>query len=667
MVIHEKNRQQGTILAILFALAALGYAFGLIGGRIPPTVSIVDLPGVQATLSMLADPSDQLESQNLMNPVPGDGFQVVDKPLHAMPANSPVWFRLAVDVPPSLKDDVAYLQVMPANLDSIRFFHADGREVCGGLHCPLSERDQGGVTPATKITLSGTRTLVLFRVVTSMTLVAYFTLLSGSALYASEAHHLLLVGISAGALMLTLVMNAFNWYWTRALLYYTYCCFVFLVLIQGLWTNGIASAFLFPERPEWVIFLDDIWPCLMGATAVFFSIQVLQLDQRRPYLAGICHQFGWIVVAGTTLAISPWWSHVQSFLLVALLLYGILTVYLSGLDWWTKGQPSDTWVFFAYLSFLVFQSITLLTMLGILPATFWSVQSWQLGTLVHLLLLHVVTAMRLQNLQRAHYLAERRSRWAWKMVRKERRRQGDLRRFLDLLAHELNTPLSMIDSTIQSLYMLPGAENPAVDARYRRIRTISRNLTELIRQSVGKEKLEAGDWQLNPELVDPMQVLDNVLVMRDLHLPDNGYSSLPLDVAGQPGRLELRLQENVPAILTDRQLLQVVLGNLLDNACKYSDAGSTITLVLAVGTEKESIVWRFINQSDPIPDTDLARLFDKYYRGKHYGGIPGIGLGLFLANHIAGLHGGTIKVSNKPSRRVCFELELPLRTEIGHA
>ena len=215
--------------------------------------------------------------------------------------------------------------------------------------------------------------------------------------------------------------------------------------------------------------------------------------------------------------------------------------------------------------------------------------------------------------------------------------------------------------------MLPGADNPAIDARYRRIRTISRNLTELIRQSVGKEKLEAGDWQLNTELVDPMQILDNVLVMRDLHLPDNGYSSLALDVAGQTGLLELRLAANVPDIVADRQLLQVALGNLLDNACKYSDAGSTITLILAVGNAKTSLVWKFINQSDPIPDTDLPCLFDKYYRGKHYGGIPGLGLGLYLVNHIADLHHGRLKAVNKPSRRVCFELELPLGTEIGHA
>jgi len=306
-------------------------------------------------------------------------------------------------------------------------------------------------------------------------------------------------------------------------------------------------------------------------------------------------------------------------------------------------------------------------MLGILPATFWTVQSWQFGTLVHLLLLHAVTAMRLQNLQRAHYLAERRSTWARNRIREERRQQVDLRRFLDLLAHEVNTPLTMIDATIQSLYMLPGAENPAIDSRYRRIRTISRNLTELIRQSVGKEKLEAGDWQIKAELVDPMQVLDNVLVMRDLHLPDESCCTLPLEVAGQPGRLELRLNAKVPALVADRQLLQVLLGNLLDNACKYSDAGSTVIMVLAVANTGKTIVWRFINQADPIPDTDLARLFGKYYRCKHAGGIPGFGLGLFLANHIAELHKGKLTVSNQPNRRVCFELELPLRTEIGHA
>jgi signal transduction histidine kinase len=96
-------------------------------------------------------------------------------------------------------------------------------------------------------------------------------------------------------------------------------------------------------------------------------------------------------------------------------------------------------------------------------------------------------------------------------------------------------------------------------------------------------------------------------------------------------------------------LLQLLLNNLMDNAIKYSNAGSTVTIHLHQNSTK--IQMQVIDEGVGVPVSDKDKIFEKFYRvGAEYTRTTkGTGLGLYLCNRIAKFHHGTLEVSpNSP-------------------
>jgi two-component system sensor histidine kinase MprB len=108
----------------------------------------------------------------------------------------------------------------------------------------------------------------------------------------------------------------------------------------------------------------------------------------------------------------------------------------------------------------------------------------------------------------------------------------------------------------------------------------------------------------------------------------------------------------------DRQLLELALGQLLDNAAKYSPPGSTIEITAATnGSGTDTISVR--NSGPEIPEAERQRLFERFYRGTHARQIPGTGLGLAIVRRIVQAHGGTLIMESERSTGTVFRLSLP--------
>jgi signal transduction histidine kinase len=109
----------------------------------------------------------------------------------------------------------------------------------------------------------------------------------------------------------------------------------------------------------------------------------------------------------------------------------------------------------------------------------------------------------------------------------------------------------------------------------------------------------------------------------------------------------------------DRALLRRVLGNLLDNAAKYSDSARPI--VLRARSEAASIVWEVRDEGIGIDPEDLQRIFAPFYRTdrSRSRATGGTGLGLALARRVIEAHGGTIVAESEPGRGSTFRVTLP--------
>ena len=131
-------------------------------------------------------------------------------------------------------------------------------------------------------------------------------------------------------------------------------------------------------------------------------------------------------------------------------------------------------------------------------------------------------------------------------------------------------------------------------------------------------------------------------------------------VAAQQGiRLARRIAADLPPLVADADLLSRAIENLVSNAIKYSPSGTEV--VIQASAAAEVVTVEVTDQGYGIPEADLARIFEKFYRVPRVqdAGTPGTGLGLALVREIAELHGGSVSVKSEVNAGSTFTLRLP--------
>lgn len=121
--------------------------------------------------------------------------------------------------------------------------------------------------------------------------------------------------------------------------------------------------------------------------------------------------------------------------------------------------------------------------------------------------------------------------------------------------------------------------------------------------------------------------------------------------------IQLQTPETCP-FRGDVNLLQRLMANLLDNAVKFTPAGGHILVKLHTGVDLLEL--QVADNGPGIPETDLAHIFERFYRGDRSRSTPGFGLGLALARSIARSHQGDILVTSQPGQGSIFKVQLPL-------
>ena len=234
---------------------------------------------------------------------------------------------------------------------------------------------------------------------------------------------------------------------------------------------------------------------------------------------------------------------------------------------------------------------------------------------------------RLMGAEAARECAERRA------SAEEQHRQEQAQ-FLTMLTHELKTPLSVVR-------MVLGAREPTDDMKWDAECSI-RDMTHIIQRCTQVEKL--GDSASRSQRIACGLAEELVDIIRG---------------SAQPDRITL-CTDDLPVIETDPLLLRMIIANLVDNACKYSEEPSPITLRLTAPVTVGRRQWclSVANRPGKAGHPDPERVFEKFYRAPRAHEITGSGLGLFLAARLAEQLGGELRY--RPSdTEVIFELWVP--------
>lgn len=218
------------------------------------------------------------------------------------------------------------------------------------------------------------------------------------------------------------------------------------------------------------------------------------------------------------------------------------------------------------------------------------------------------------------------------------------RQFVAMVSHEFRTPLSIISGTAQRVRRRFDTMTP--DRRteqLQKIETAVQRLIRLIESVLNVSKLDAGKLQLKPAPIDLKEItLDIGASMTDAY-PNH--------------RLEMTTDGLDGTIDADEMLLRQALINLISNAFKYSPEGSCVRLR---GEKRDDLVCISIaDEGVGIPEDELPKLFQRFFRASTSTGIPGTGIGLDLARNIAEMHGGQIDVTSQAGVGTTFTLTLP--------
>lgn len=217
------------------------------------------------------------------------------------------------------------------------------------------------------------------------------------------------------------------------------------------------------------------------------------------------------------------------------------------------------------------------------------------------------------------------------------------------LSHDLRTPLASIIGAVTGLQESDEVYSP--EARRDLLQSIQQGalrMSRFVHNLLDMARLESGLVQPNKEWYDIQDII-GVAVGR----LDESLGSRPVNID---------IDEGLPLVKVDFTLIEQVLVNLLDNALKYSEPGKEID-IKAVRLEREVEI-SVSNRGLEIPEDDLERIFDKFYRLKSPLLVSGTGLGLAICKGFVEAHGGKIWASNKKDGGVVIKLTLPLEDQL---
>ena len=222
------------------------------------------------------------------------------------------------------------------------------------------------------------------------------------------------------------------------------------------------------------------------------------------------------------------------------------------------------------------------------------------------------------------------------------------RDFVANVSHELRTPLSIFRGYLETLiddpHQPPGELLRILEVMERH----SNRLNALVEDVLSLARLESPGMEMTLSEVDLPELLHSI--MRDWEKR----------LAAKQLKSHLNFPGNLPRLRADETRLQELIYNLLDNAVKYSKAGGTV--FLRAEPAGDSIRISVADKGIGIPESDLPRIFERFYRAdkSRSSEHSGTGLGLSIVKHIAQLHGGNVEAQSELGKGTTISVLLPV-------
>lgn len=237
-------------------------------------------------------------------------------------------------------------------------------------------------------------------------------------------------------------------------------------------------------------------------------------------------------------------------------------------------------------------------------------------------------------------------------TQKARQAERTKSQFMSIMSHELRTPLNAIIGFAELIDMQSGSD---VDTKYQSYaNNISRSGQHLL--TIIDDILQFTDLDAHRAASKPAHFKASTII-------DNSRDMIESDAKKKNIKIVSRVSDDLPPLFLDPIHCRQILMNLVSNAVKFSDEGSTITI--SMERQGDEIVLAVEDQGIGMSEEEIDLIFNPFAQGNMEISRPyqGIGLGLAIVRTLAELHNGRVEVTSKPGQGSKFSVHCPINEE----
>lgn len=548
------------------------------------------------------------------------------------------WVRLTLAPSPQ----ALALLITPSWLDSITLYdpaHPDAPNTVGDRHA-LRQNALPGLGHSIELPPSAASRNVWLRVQTTSSTLMHVQAIPLDQVPQHGSRQILWASLYLSVLLLILVTLVSIWWVQRDRVLGFYILRHAFYTVYGAAYLGL-PAFLLSHSlpPSFFDLMFSICVTTMLPVGIWFDVAFLSGYKPQRHLLALLKTIG-VLSAGIVLILLSGHALLALQVNALALMTGTLTMALTALS--CKPDPQTEQLMPSKVMITYYAVIFSNLLIGVINTLGWfKVQPWTLYALI----LHGMVSgvlMTIILMVRAQRMAQQNKQMTWKLqqaerdMAQERQRRQEQSQFLHMLMHELKTPLSIVSLAL-------GTQTNREENLEHASRAIQ-DMKAIIDRCVQADQI----GQLT--LVQHRQTVDLPKLIQQL-----GHQ-----IPGMPSRLQLSASPGLPRIQADQQLLQIVLNNLLDNAVRYSDPLTPVTVSVQVQSHQNQsgLCVRVGNTPGMAGWPDEHKLFDKYYRAVGAQRDSGSGLGLFLSRQLAQSLAGSLDYAPS-TQQVEFVLWIP--------
>lgn len=521
-----------------------------------------------------------------------------------------VWLHITLNAPQSQ----AYrLIIKPPFLDQVDVYQqtpqGERLTMRSGDHVAIANRPLPSRYSVFPITLNQGQNQFWIRIQSTSAMTASVWLKSVEQHIAEETSELVFFGALFGLLAMALLVSLLSAFWTKDILFVYSSTYLFFFAVVNVTLTGFDQLYWYPSMPMVAAQVMGIASGAIVIALTLFMNQYLQLHDYQPRLFKLL--LAHMVLAATVMVASVMGFYpllAPYFMWLSLSVLGLL--FFSVLAMLRHKPMPAMLMMMTFLPSIVAVFLQALRNLGVLPTNFWTSNLWALSAFLQVTFVVLVILVQLKQQQQEAAAQHQQSK--------------ALRHFLDLMAHELRTPLAVLSSAITNIEIRTTISDD-MTARFARAHNALARLNNLVDNALAESRLSTNSSQIAFERIDLPSFVDNVL---------------ELVTVSAKHQIRCALQGSETTCTGNKQMLSLALLNLLDNAVKYSPDGGAIELT--VEAKPNQVAFAVSDQGIGVPQAEQHKLFTKFFRASNATHAQGLGMGLYLVAQVAELHHGTL-------------------------